>query len=53
MDDDFAAYAWSNDQRIERLTGQRFTERIGDGFSAIASGFSTAAPPRWRSPRCR
>jgi len=27
MDDDFAAYAWSNDQRIERLTGQRFTER--------------------------
>lgn len=27
MDDDFAAYAWSNDQRIERLTGQRFTQR--------------------------
>lgn len=27
MDDTFAAYAWSNDQRIERLTGQRFTER--------------------------
>ncbi|WCM93660.1 DsbA family protein [Acidovorax sp. NCPPB 2350] len=27
MDADFAAYAWSNDQRIERLTGQRFTER--------------------------
>ncbi|WP_028602051.1 DsbA family protein [Ottowia thiooxydans] len=27
MDDDFANYAWSNDQRIERLTGQRFTER--------------------------
>jgi putative protein-disulfide isomerase len=26
MDDDFAAYAWSNDQRIERLTGQRFSE---------------------------
>lgn len=27
MDDAFAAYAWSNDQRIERMTGQRFTER--------------------------
>lgn len=27
MDPDFAAYAWSNDQRIERLTGQRFTEQ--------------------------
>lgn len=27
MDDGFAAYAWSNDQRIERLTGQRFTEQ--------------------------
>lgn len=25
MDAGFAAYAWSNDQRIERLTGQRFT----------------------------
>ena len=27
MDDTFAAYAWSNDQRIERLTGQPFSER--------------------------
>ena len=27
MDDAFAAYAWSNDRRIERLTGQRFSER--------------------------
>lgn len=26
MDAGFAAYAWSNDQRIERLTGQPFTE---------------------------
>ena len=26
MDASFAAYAWSNDERIERLTGQRFTE---------------------------
>ena len=26
MDAAFADYAWSNDQRIEKLTGQRFTE---------------------------
>lgn len=26
MDADFAAYAWSNDQRISRLTGQVFSE---------------------------
>jgi putative protein-disulfide isomerase len=26
MDDGFATYAWSNDQRIARLTGQPFTE---------------------------
>ena len=26
MDASFAAYAWSNDERIEKLTGQRFTE---------------------------
>ena len=26
MDANFAAYAWSNDERIEKLTGQRFTE---------------------------
>ncbi|MDO9404832.1 MAG: DsbA family protein [Polaromonas sp.] len=26
LDSAFAAYAWSNDQRIEKLTGQRFTE---------------------------
>ena len=27
MDDDFAAYAWANDQRIEQLTGQHFSPR--------------------------
>ena len=27
MDDAFAAYAWTNDQRIQQLTGQRFTDR--------------------------
>jgi putative protein-disulfide isomerase len=26
MDAGFAAYAWSNDQRIQKLTGQRFTD---------------------------
>ncbi|GLQ82425.1 DsbA family protein [Mesorhizobium huakuii] len=26
MDEGFAAHAWSNDQRIERLTGQAFTQ---------------------------
>ena len=26
MDASFAAYAWSNDQRIERLSGQQFSE---------------------------
>jgi len=26
LDAQFAAYAWSNDQRIERLTGQSFTQ---------------------------
>ncbi|WP_027060327.1 DsbA family protein [Mesorhizobium loti] len=26
MDEGFAAHAWANDQRIERLTGQRFTQ---------------------------
>lgn len=27
MNDEFAAYAWSNDQRIAHLTGQNFSER--------------------------
>lgn len=30
LDEGFAAYAWSNDQRIERLTGQRFTQAYLD-----------------------
>ncbi len=34
MDDDFASYAWSNDQRIERLTGQAFSERYRTGVLA-------------------
>lgn len=30
MDDAFAAYAWSNDERIARLTGRVFSERYRD-----------------------
>ncbi len=34
MDEDFASYAWSNDQRIEKLTGQPFSERYRSGVLA-------------------
>lgn len=48
MDDDFAAYAWSNDQRIAHLTGQSFTERyrefvLGDRKQLFDSGPATVA----------
>ncbi|MBE2321096.1 DsbA family protein [Xanthomonas citri] len=48
MDDDFAAFAWSNDQRIERLTGQRFTEHyrtevLADRQQIFDSGPATVA----------
>lgn len=48
MDDAFAAFAWSNDQRIERLTGQRFTELyrrrvLGDRQRLFDSGPATVA----------
>lgn len=48
MDDDFAAYAWTNDQRIERLTAQRFTQRyraqvLGDRQRLFDSGPATVA----------
>jgi len=48
MDDAFAAYAWSNDQRIERLTGQRFSQRyrdqvLADRSQAFDSGPATLA----------
>lgn len=48
MDDGFAAYAWSNDQRIERLTGQRFTDRyrsevLADRQQMFDSGPATVA----------
>lgn len=48
MDDAFAAYAWANDQRIERLTGQHFSERyrsqvLTDTRQAFDSGPATVA----------
>lgn len=48
MDDDFAAYAWGNDQRIALLTGQSFTERyresvLGDRQQLFDSGPATVA----------
>lgn len=48
MDDDFAAFAWANDQRIEKLTGQRFTERyreqvLADRRQRFDSGPATLA----------
>jgi putative protein-disulfide isomerase len=48
MDSAFAAYAWSNDQRIERLTGQRFSKRyreriLGNREQLFDSGPATVA----------
>jgi len=48
MDDAFAAYAWSNDQRIERLTGQQFSPRyreqvLADRAQPFDSGAATLA----------
>ena len=48
MDDNFAAYAWTNDQRIARLSGQPFSEAyrhnvLGDRKRLFDSGPSTLA----------
>lgn len=48
MDDDFAAYAWANDQRIEAMTGQRFSAQyrehvLGDRAGRFDSGPATLA----------
>jgi putative protein-disulfide isomerase len=48
MDAGFAAYAWSNDERIARLSGQRFTETyrhgvLGDHSKLLDSGPATLA----------
>lgn len=38
MDAQFAAYAWSNDQRIQQLTGQPFTQAYRDQILGAVSG---------------
>ena len=48
MDDNFAAYAWTSDQRISRLSGQPFSEAyrqnvLGDRSRLFDSGPSTLA----------
>lgn len=51
MDAAFADYAWSNDQRIAKLTGQRFTEdyrqnvlgRLGSRFDSAATTLALTA----------
>jgi len=48
MDDGFAAYAGTNDQRISRLTGQPFSQDyrnkvLGDRTSKLDSGSATLA----------
>lgn len=48
MDEAFATYAWSNDQRIERLTGQAFSARyrsnvLGNRQQMFDSGPATVA----------
>ena len=48
MDEGFASYAWANDQRIERLTGQAFSERyrsrvLADHQQVFDSGPATLA----------
>ena len=45
MDEGFAAYAWTNDQRIEKLSGQRFTstyrEKVLEAGGRFDSGPAT------------
>lgn len=48
MNDEFADYAWSNDQRIEQLTGQAFSDAyrqkvLGDRDHHFDSGAATLA----------
>ena len=48
MDDEFARFAWSNDQRIQRLTGQSFSDHyreevLGDRGQLFDSGPATVA----------
>lgn len=58
MDAAFAAYAWSNDQRIQTLTGQRFTDayrqqvlgRMGSAFDSTAVGMALTAVALTHAP---
>jgi putative protein-disulfide isomerase len=44
MDKHFAAYAWQNDQRIARLTGQPFSEAYRAHVLGAAGGLFDSAP---------
>lgn len=44
MDAQFAAYAWSNDQRIEQLTGQPFTQAYRDHILGAVGGRFDSGP---------
>lgn len=44
MDAQFAAYAWANDQRIQQLTGQPFTQAYRDHILGAANGRFDSGP---------
>ncbi|OJV63437.1 MAG: protein-disulfide isomerase [Burkholderiales bacterium 64-34] len=44
MDAQFAAYAWSNDQRIQQLTGQPFTQAYRDQILGAVNGVFDSGP---------
>ena len=44
MDKSFAAYAWQNDQRIARLTGQPFSEAYREQVLGALGGLFDSAP---------
>lgn len=44
MDAPFAAYAWANDQRIQQLTGQPFTQAYRDQILGAANGRFDSGP---------
>lgn len=44
MDKNFAAYAWQNDQRIARLTGQPFSDAYREDVLGAAAGMFDSAP---------
>ncbi|MDH4415808.1 MAG: DsbA family protein [Acidovorax sp.] len=44
MDAQFATYAWANDQRIQQLTGQPFTQAYRDQILGAANGRFDSGP---------